>query len=257
MEIYNEDCLKGMKRIADGSVDMILTDLPYSITEFHWDKALDLNDLFKEFRRVVKDRSAIVLFGQEPFSSKVRMSALDIYRYDYIWRKSRVANVMNSHYAPLRVFENIMVFSKGATTNNSQRRMIYNPQGLISHGKKAKSSTLFIHHFGRIKDNRESYVPREYVQEYTNYPNNILEFKSPSKPVHPTQKPVPLLEYLIKTYTDKGEVVLDATFGSGSTAVACVNTNRKFIGFETEEKYFQIAQKRIAEAQEKRAQSLF
>lgn len=256
-QIFNEDCLEGMKRIETGAVDMILTDLPYCVTEWAWDKFIDIQLMWEQFRRVIKDCRAIVLFGQEPFSSKLRVSAPDIYRYDWIWRKSRVGNILNASVCPLRVFENIMVFSSGTTSTNGKKQMLYNPQGLKPYGKKSKSSTMFIHHFGRVEDNRENYVAREYVQKYTNFPQSILEFKSPSRPVHPTQKPVDLLEYLIRTYTNECELVLDATMGSGSTGVAAINTNRRFIGFETEQKFYDIARRRIDEAIAQREQSLF
>lgn len=257
MELYNEDCIEGMKRLADGSIDAIICDPPYSITEFHWDKRLDFAEMWKQFRRVIRDRHAIVLFGQEPFASQLRTSAPDIYRYDWIWRKSRVSNFMNARNAPLRTFENIMVFSNGTTANGNSKQMLYNPQGLKPYGKKSKSSSFFVHHFGRVKDNRENYVAREYVQEWTNYPQSILEFKSPSRPVHPTQKPVDLLEYLIRTYTNEGETVLDATMGSGSTGVAAVKAKRDFIGFELSEKFFDIAKARIDEAINPKQMSLF
>lgn len=257
MKLFNENCLEGMKRIPDGSIDAIICDPPYSVTEFHWDKRLDFAEMWKQFRRVIRERRAIVLFGQEPFASQLRLSAPDLYRYDWIWRKSRVSNFMNARNAPLRTFENIMVFSNGTTANHNSKQMLYKPQGLKPCGKKSKSSSFFVHHFGRVKDNRENYVPREYVQEFTNYPQSILEFKSPSRPVHPTQKPIDLLEYLIKTYTNEGETVLDATMGSGSTGVACVNTGRNFIGFELEKKFFDIARERIDKAVADKAQSLF
>ena len=261
MLIKQGDCLELMKEIPDCSVDMILTDLPYGgeVTEFRWDERLDFTKLWEQFRRIIRDRRAIVLFGQEPFASELRMSALDIYKYDWIWRKSRVSNALNCHFSPLRTFENVMVFSNGSASTNGNRQMLYNPQGLKPSGKLVKNHSCFINHFGRERKPNKVYAstPKEYIQQYTNYPQTALEFKSPARPVHPTQKPVDLLEYLIKTYTNEGETVLDATMGSGSTGVACVNTGRDFIGFEKEQNFFEISQKRIAEAQAKKAQELF
>ena len=259
MELYNEDCIAGMAKLADNSVDMILTDLPYGggITEFRWDKRIDFKELWKQFRRVIKNRRAIVLFGQEPFASELRVSALDLYKYDWIWRKSRVGRVLNCGYAPLSTFENIMVFSNGTASSAGNRQMLYNGQGLIPSGKITREHSEALNHFGREKKPDRDYTPRLYAQKFTNHPRDVLEFKSPSRPVHPTQKPTDLLEYLIKTYSNEGETVLDATMGSGSTGVAAVNCGRDFIGFELEKKFFDVACERIAEVQNPHVQALF
>lgn len=259
MELYNEDCLTGMTKLADKSVGMILTDLPYGgvVTEFHWDNRLDFARLWEQFRRVIRDRRAIVLFGQEPFASELRVSALDLYKYDWIWRKSRVGRVLNCRHEPLSTFENIMVFSNGTVSTAGDRQMLYNAQGREVCGKITREHSEALNHFGRKKKPDKDYTPRLYVQKFTNHPRDVLEFKSPPRPVHPTQKPVDLLEYLIRTYTDEGDTVLDATMGSGSTGVACVNTGRDFIGFELDEKFFAIAKSRIDKAIAEREQSLF
>lgn len=229
-----------MKDIPDKSVDMILCDLPYGTTSCSWDTVIPFTDLWNQYTRLIKDRGAIVLFGTEPFSSYLRTSNINMYKYDWKWIKSKVGNFLNSKNSPLKKYEDIIVFSNGVIANGSKRIMKYNPQGLIpinkikNNGNRQDNVTI---------ENRPSRTG-DYVQKYTNYPNNILEFKS-EEGLHPTQKPVALLEYLIKTYTDECNIVLDNCMGSGSTGVACKNTNRRFIGIELDENYFNIAYKRI------------
>lgn len=238
--IYNEDCLQGMKRIPDKSIDMILCDLPYGTTACKWDTIIPFEPLWEQYNRIIKDNSAIVLFGSEPFSTKLRYSNLKMFKYDWIWDKVSVSNPQLAKIQPLKSFEMISVFGKG--------KINYFPQGLIkiSNPKvvgKQKSDTELLGHIQRKID---------YKQEFTNYPKALsLRFPRPFKPQHPTQKPVALLEYLIRTYTNEGDVVLDNCMGSGSTCVAAVNTNRHYIGFELDEKYFDIACQRLDEAEEK------
>ena len=242
--LYKGDCLELMKDIPDKSVDMILCDLPYGTTSCSWDSVIPFEPLWEQYNRIIKDSSAIVLFGSEPFSSALRMSNIEMFKYDWIWEKNKVGNVFNSKNSPLKKYEIISVFSKSAIANGSKNMMNYYPQGLIEihskrkNGERKSTSTIT----GR------KCRKGEYIQKYTNYPINILQFNSVMKPEHPTQKPVPLLEYLIKTYTNENELVLDNCMGSGSTGVACVNTNRNFIGIELNDKYFEIAKKRINEA---------
>jgi len=248
VQLIHGDCLEKMKDIPDKSIDMILCDLPYGTTEFKWDSVIDFNILWQEYKRIIKDFSAIVLFGQEPFSSHLRFSNFDWYKYEWFWEKTRCGNILNSKNAPLKKIENIIVFSNGTIANCSPKRMKYNPQGLKVLGKKVKNEQKNIYHFGRETKGAEIRKKDFFIQEYTNYPCNILKFNSVSKPKHPTEKPIELLEYLIKTYTNEGETVLDNCMGSGSTGVACINTNRQFIGIEKDDKYFEIAKKRIADA---------
>ena len=232
--IYNEDCLEGMKRIPDGSVDMILCDLPYGTTACKWDTIIPFEPLWKQYERVIKDNGAIVLFGSEPFSSRLRMSNIKNYKYDWIWNKTTFANQMCAKFQPLKIQENISVFSKAKHN--------YYPQGLIEINKITKQGS-------RITDNNGGGRRKtEYFQQYTNYPRNILEFKLDKEKLHSTQKPVDLCEYLIKTYTNKGEIVLDNCIGSGTTAIACINTGRNYIGFELDKHYFDIANERIQKA---------
>lgn len=229
--IYNEDCIEGMKKIPDNSIDMILCDLPYGTTKNKWDIVIPFDLLWEQYERVIKDRGAIVLFGSEPFSTELRHSKLNLYRYDWIWNKKRFANQMLAKKQPLKIQENISVFSKKPCN--------YYPQGLIKCDKITKQGS-------RVTDNLGGGIrSTSYKQEYTNYPRNILEFGLDKEKLHPTQKPVALLEYLIKTYTNEGEIVLDNCIGSGSTAIACLNTNRHYIGYELDHDYYKVANNRI------------
>lgn len=233
IKLLNGDCLKLMKDIPDKSVDMILCDLPYGTTSNKWDTIIPLDKLWLQYKRMIKDNGAIVLFGSQPFSSKLISSAIDIFKYSWIWEKGSATGHLLAKKMPMKLHEDINVFGLN--------KINYFPQGLIPYNKITKRG-------GNGKNWGDS-GPSENLQEFTNYPRSILSFKKDSKPVHPTQKPVELLEYLIKTYTHENQVVLDNTMGSGSTGVACVKTNRQFIGIEKDKKYFKIAQKRILDIQ--------
>lgn len=238
IDLYNGDCLEIMKNISDKSVDMILCDLPYGTTACKWDTVIPFEPLWEQYNRIIKDNGAIVLFGSEPFSTELRHSNLEMYKYDLIWDKKKSSSALNCNYQPLKIHEIISVFGKMATTYSKNGNMKYNPQGIIPHEKvnKRNSNKADIFH---------SNPNIQTIQKYTNYPKSILSFSRENKCVHPTQKPVDLLEYLIKTYTNEGEIVLDNCMGSGSTGVACVNTNRNFIGIELDKDYFNIAKQRI------------
>jgi site-specific DNA-methyltransferase (adenine-specific) len=244
--LINGDCLTVMKDIPDKSIDMILCDLPYSngITACKWDNMIPLDKLWELYSRIIKDNSCIVLFGQEPFSSLVRTSNLEMYRYDWIWQKQKPSNFQLMNYQCGRVHENIMVFSKAkACYTRNGIHIAYNPQKEIRDKPRTSNAKIYgkaeLLHRSQRKDNIRTYNER--------MPISILKFNTDSHKVHPTQKPIPLLEYLIKTYTTEGETVLDNCMGSGSTGVACLNTNRKFIGIELDQKYFEIAQNRLAQ----------
>jgi len=244
------DCLEVMKTIEDNSIDAIITDPPYEKTRGRWDSVIDLDLMWVELKRIIKPNGVIVLFGNEPFSSKVRCSNLDEYRYDWKWVKNRATGFPNCNYRPMNKYEDIMVFSKAnASTGGKKNSMEYYPQNLIISNKVKKNTPkrhgLIQKDTNNVGKNNILMQSTKYVQKYTNYPNNILNFDCDSKYVHPTQKPIALMEYLIKTYTNENELVLDFTMGSGTTGVACKNTNRNFIGIEKEEKYFKIAQERI------------
>lgn len=238
-KIYNEYCLEGMKRIHDSSVDMILCDLPYETTNNSWDAIIAFDKLWEQYERVIKDKGAIILTANGSFTNKVINSNPDLYKYKWIWIKNKITNFVNAKNRPMTAFEEVLVFSKGVTANASDRRMNYYPQGLIPFGQSVKQGID-----GKLVGKRPSHKER-YLQEYTNYPNDVLKFESERQGFHPSQKPVPLFEYLIKTYTSKGDIVLDNCMGSGTTAIACINTERNFIGFETNEEYYNKSLQRI------------
>ena len=241
IDLRQGDCLELMKDIPDKSIDMILCDLPYGTTASSWDKIINADDLWQQYERIIKDNGAIVLFASGQFTYKLISSNEKIYRYKWIWFKTKRGNFVNAKNRPMTSYEEILVFSKGTTANGSKIKMKYYPQGLIPiHKINIDNGTRF----GTMAGKRPSHK-KETIQEYTNYPFDVLQFESVGKPIHPTQKPVALLEYLIKTYTNENDLVLDNCMGSGSTGVACVNTNRNFIGIELDEKYFNIAKERI------------
>ena len=229
IDLRQGDCLELMKSIPDGSVDMVLTDPPYGTTACKWDSVIPFEPMWAELKRVIKPNGAIVLFGSEPFSSALRMSNIKNYKYDWVWQKSPTG-FLNAKKMPMKSVENIIVFYNKLPT--------YNPQGITkiknktirNHSTKIERTQIGLstHNGGRLRET--------YIQSFTGYPNQTLMFSN-DKGLHPTQKPVSLLEYLIKTYTNEGETVLDFTMGSGSTGVACVNTTRNFIGIELDDEY--------------------
>lgn len=233
--IYNEDCLKGMKELPDNSIDLILCDLPYGTTACKWDSIIPFEALWAHYNRIAKDDAAIVLFGSEPFSTMLRFSNLKYFKYDWVWEKEQGANFMLCKYQPYKVHEIISVFSKG--------RHRYFPQ--MTEGKPYVSGK------GTSGDITRNVPKVQTVNTGTRYPRSIQRFSTDKAKgsFHPTQKPIALLEYLIKTYTQEGDIVLDNAFGSGSTLVAAVNTNRHYIGFELDPGYFDIACKRLDDAE--------
>ena len=245
MKLIHGDCVNILKKAPSKSVDLILCDPPYGATVYKWDKALDFSDLLPNLLRVLKDKSALVLFGMEPFSSRLRLHGIDFYKYDWIWHKSKGLGGGFAHAknAPIKIIENISVFSKGkvAHPEQSEKRMTYNPQGLMDCTIKERAR-------GSSTQKRNPNA-KTYIRNKTNYPTQYLNFKFKKeidgKRCHPSQKPVALLEYLIKTYTKEGDVVLDFTMGSGSTGVAALNCGRRFIGIEKDEDCFKIAKDRI------------
>lgn len=231
------DCLELMKDIPDGSIDMILCDLPYGTTACKWDTIIPFEPLWEQYNRIIKDNGAIVLFGSEPFSSALRMSNMKCYKYDWVWDKKIPSGMSYARFQPMRQTENISVFGKGRITYYPQMTKRDKP---IKGGGMSKGETT----------NNQNLKALHKTYDYKN-PTNLIVFDKIRKgSVHPTQKPVALLEYLIKTYTNEGDVVLDNCMGSGSTCVACVNTGRHYIGFEKEPKYFDIACQRLDEAEE-------
>ena len=249
-QIYNEDCLEGMKKIPAGSVDLILTDLPYEMTDCAFDKRLPFEPMWEQFWRVCKPTAAVVLFSVGKFTIELAYSQLKYYRYEWIWRKNFATGFLNAKKMPLRAHENILVFYRTLP--------IYNPQ--FAEGKLiSRKGWRFSYNYQEFKGGKKL-LYQDY-QSDKRYPVDVQNFKTPfasaATNFHPTQKPVDLLEYLIRTYTNEGETVLDACMGSGSTGVACMNTGRKFIGFETEKKFFDIAQERVEKALREREGRLF
>jgi len=231
------DCLERMKEIPDRSVDMILADPPYGTTACKWDNVIDLDKMWKELKRITKPNSAIVLFGSQPFTSKLILSNFEMFKYNLIWKKNTCTGFMQAKTKPLKSYEDVVIFGNFKLAAQYFKGT-YNPQGIESVGKVKYSNKRKDDHItGNRKENT--------AQSNKGYPKDVLEFNSESNTVHPTQKPVALLEYLIKTYTLEGETVLDFTMGSGTTGVACKNLNRNFIGIEKDETYFKIAQERI------------
>jgi site-specific DNA-methyltransferase (adenine-specific) len=239
-KLIHGDCLEVMKTIESGSIDAIITDPPYGTTACKWDSVIDFGLMWEQLNRIIKPNGAIVLFGSEPFSSALRMSNIKNYKYDWIWEKSISGNPMLAKRQPLRVSENINVFYKKQCTYN---RQMIEAKGKIRDRRKEN-------HHGSISENTVISVSKSgYADDYNpnlRSPKNILKYKS-IRGLHPTQKPVPLLEYLIKTYTNENETVLDFTMGSGTTGVAAINLKRNFIGIEKDKNYFDIATKRIKE----------
>ena len=231
------DCLELMKDIPSGSVDLVLTDPPYGTTACKWDSVIPFEPMWEQLNRIIKPNGAICLFGSEPFSSALRISNIKNFKYDWIWEKEQGVNFQLCKYQPLKIHETISVFSKNTH--------LYFPQGLIEINKRKSNKNKG----GNLGHESSEKIRKEYTQKYSNYPKSVIRFNR-QRGYHPTQKPVNLLEYLIKTYTNEGETVLDFTMGSGSCGVACINTNRDFIGIELDENYFNIAKKRIEEAKE-------
>lgn len=229
------DCLEGMKAIPDGSVDMVLCDLPYGTTRNKWDSVIPFEALWAEYDRICKSNAAIVLFSQPPFDKILAASNLDAFRYEWIWEKDNSTGFLNANKMPLKKTENILVFYKTLPT--------YNPQKVP--GKPYKCKRGSGSSSWRYDETQGGHITEN---EGDRYPTNLLKFNRDQDKVHPTQKPVALCEYLIKTYTNPGEVVLDNCMGSGTTAVACIRTDRNYIGFELDERYHAIAMQRIADA---------
>ena len=234
-KIYNEDCLEGMKRIADGAVDCIITDLPYGTTACAWDSVIPFEPLWEQFCRITKKNAAIVLFGKQPFSSFLIASNIKMFRYELIWEKDKGTDFGKANCKPLNAHENIMLFYRAAPTYNKQMRpgTPYIKRNYCNNGQDDLNFTI---------DNSGL-----FVNNGERTPLSYMYFAREPHPVHPTQKPLKLLRYLILTYSNEGDTILDATIGSGTTAVAALMEKRHFIGFETNKEYFDIAQGRINE----------
>ena len=237
IQLIKGDCLEVMKSIPDRSIDAIICDLPYGTTQNKWDSVLPLNLIWEQYKRIIKDNGAIILFAQTPFDKVLGASNLPMLKYEWIWRKSRPTGHLNANKMPMKAHENILVFYKKPPIFNKQ--MTIGKPNHVKDGsiRKSKATNNNYGHFENA------------VQKATELKNpvTVIEFsqQDPNKIEHPTQKPIDLMEYLVKTYTNENDTVLDNTMGSGTTGVACVNTNRKFIGIEMDDNYFEIAKQRI------------
>ena len=235
VELKLGDCLDKFKEIPDGSVDLILTDPPYGTTACKWDTVIPFEPMWEQIWRVLKPNGVCALFGSEPFSSWLRIGQLKYFKYDWVWDKIIPSGMSYARFQPMRRHEFVSVFCRESASYYPQKSKRERP---IKSGGMSKGEAI----------NNPKWVPIKKVYEYKN-PTSILPFDKVRRgSVHPTQKPTALLEYLVKTYTNEGETVLDFTMGSGSAGVACVNTNRAFIGIEKDEKYFEIAQNRVNSA---------
>ena len=242
MQLIHGDCLEEMPKIPSQSIDFICTDIPYGTTACSWDIVIPFDKMWEQLNRIIKPNGAIALFGSEPFSSHLRLSNIKNYKYDWIWEKPSGTNFLNFKYQPAKVTESISVFGFMATSYSKKGNMKYIPQMVPGKPYTCKQGRSGETH-GREKKTRE----RRDIKTVSNgerFPKNVLKFNT-EKGLHPTQKPTALMEYIIKTYTNENETVLDFTMGSGTTGVACRNTDRKFIGIELDDNYFKIAQDRI------------
>ena len=229
-QVIQGDCLEVMKDIPDKSVDMILCDLPYGTTACKWDTIIPFEPLWEQYKRIIKDNGAIVLTASQPFTSALVMSNIKMFKYEWVWIKSKITGVLNAKRMPVRKHEQVLVFSTNGLPS-------YYPQGMVKSGEVVKQ--------GGNSQNYGERNKKEYVKEFSGCPRDVLEIPSEGKTIHPTQKPVALFEYLIKTYTNEGDLVLDNCAGSGTTGVACKNLNRNYILIEKEPEYIDIIKKRL------------
>ena len=262
-ELWCGDCLEEMNKIADESVDLILCDLPYGTTDrkgveekgnnrlLKWDTVIPLDLLWEQYRRILKPLGTVALTADQPFTSMLILSNLDWFKYEWIWKKQKTTGFLLANYRPMKEPEDVVIFSPGgaAAASRNGKNMTYNPQGLIEKKVKKKNNAKrlgkFLHNPEHMGSNNKLLHETEYEQKWTNYPSEIIEFGLDRSVIHPTQKPVALMEYLIKTYSNEGDTVLDNCMGSGTTGVACKKTNRNFIGIEKESEYFTQAKERI------------
>lgn len=250
--LLHGDCLEKMKQIENDSVHLILCDLPYGTTKCKWDTVINIHELWEHYKRIIiKPSGVILLFGQQPFTSMLVSSNYEWFKYNIIWKKNKTTQFLLANYRPMKCTEDICVFSKGGAAAASRHKgnMTYNPQNLIPVDIKKKNSKERIgkmlnqsHHLG---PNNKLVSNTEYSQKFTNYPTELIEFDIEYDTIHETQKPVKLIEYLIKTYSNPGDIVLDNAMGSGTTGIASINTNRKFIGIELHDLYFKLSKHRI------------
>lgn len=266
INLLRGDCLVEMNKITDGSVDLILCDLPYGTTDrkgveskgnnrlLKWDTVIPLDKMWDQYRRILKPLGVVVLTADQPFTSKLILSNLEWFKYEWIWKKRKTTGFLLANYRPMKCTEDVVIFSSGAAAAASRNggNMTYNPQGLVEKSVKKKNNVKrlgkFLHNPEHMGSGNRLLHETEYEQKYTNYPSEIIEFGLDQNVVHPTQKPVKLMEYLIRTYSNSGEVVLDNCMGSGTTGVAAVMSGRNFIGIEINQEFYDIAKQRIEDA---------
>lgn len=239
IKLYQGDCIELMKSIPDNSIDMVLCDLPYKETGNKWDRGINLKAVFDEYRRIIKEDGCIALNGTMKFGFQLYEVASDLYKYEWVWEKDNGTNAPNVNFQPFRIHEYVFIFGKGRVTNGTRTPMNYYPQK--TEGKPYTQMS------GRMSENWKGGLKNVITDNPTGlrHPKTIQKFTRDKSGLHPTQKPVAMCEYFIKTYTSEGATVLDNCMGSGSTGVACVNSNRNFIGIELDERYFNIAKERI------------
>lgn len=249
VRVFNGDCLEIMKSIPDGSIDMVLCDLPYNVTGLKWDSIIPFNELWYQYERIIKPSGAIVLTAMQPFTTELIYSNKKMFKYTWVWNKVKPGNFLTAKLKPMQSHEDVLIFSKANTANGSKNNMVYYPvleKRLKKRSyKKEKDSDIYA---------RKNTFSIDYETDFK-YPKSILEFSNANQKnkLHPTQKPIALFEYLIQTYTKEGETVLDNCAGSGTTGIACMNTNRNCILIEKEQKYFDIINERIAKHTQQRA----
>ena len=237
--LVHADCFDVFPYIADKSVNLILCDLPYGTTKNKWDSTVPLNKLWAEYERIITDIGAIVLFAQTPFDKVLGASKINLLKYEFIWNKKRPTGYMNANFAPMKLHENILVFSKASAcyVKDKSKAMAYYPTDLIAVNKKIKRTAQ--------KGNYDhKHYDLESNQKFTNYPKSILEF-APETGLHPTQKPLELMKYLIKTYSNEDDVVMDNCMGSNTTGLACKELNRQYIGIEKDKNYYDVSVSRV------------
>ena len=246
VRVFHGDCLEIMKSIPDCSIDMILADLPYGTTQCKWDSIIDLEKLWLQYDRIIKDNGAIVLTAQTPFDKVLGASKINLLKYEWIWEKTQATGHLNAKKMPMKAHENVLVFYKNKPTYNPQKTKDHNPVNSFTKYVETQNSTEI---YGKVKQEVSGGGNTD------RYPRSVLLFPSDKQTssLHPTQKPLALMEYFVKTYSNEGDIVLDNTAGSGTTGIACINTNRNYILIEKEKKYFDIINERIDKHKQQRA----
>lgn len=246
-ELYNKDCLEAMKEIPDNHIDMVFCDLPYGTTRNSWDTIIPFEELWESYNRIVKENGAIVLTSQQPFTSKLIMSNLSNFRYEWIWEKNKSTGHLNAKKMPMKSHENICIFYKKLPTYNPQKTTGHKPFGAVKPKKNIERPTK-LRNYGHVKQSfgNDGTTTDRYPRSVQKFP--VINNDNPEK-WHPTQKPNKLIEYFIKTYSNENDTVLDNCMGSGSTGIACLKTNRKFIGIELDDEYFKLSKKWIEDTE--------